>query len=283
MRNQIVLSLNPYDINQNVVNYGLGIAKKLNLPLHLYAVQYTPLPIAPEAGAYGHYPSEEMPVNVRQKMEKKLKLLYEEIKKIWPQTSYEFEMGFMADTIVDKSRWLMKQAGERNPYLILMEKSHEYNWWNEVFGTTETAVASNAPCPVLILPSDIAFNGINRLMYLVDDNSFGANNVEALVGFAKAFDATIAAMYLAEFGKKLSAEDLDEKMQPIKKKAEEVPLFYYQFQPEDTAEEIMRIATWSNTDIVAFPFRETSFIKRIFNNENTQSLILKASVPVLVF
>lgn len=284
MRNQIVLSINPFNPEQEVIDYGIAVAKKLNLPIHIYSVHYSAVPVMPEAGVYPpRQIPDQIPENVREEAEGRLNELCKEVRKTWPQTTYEFELGYMAETIVDKSRWLMKEANKRNPYLIILQKNHEYNWWNEVFGTSETSIAAKASCPVLILPTDIHYHGIQRLMYLMDENTVNAEHITRLSRFANAFNATIAAVYLAEEGKKLPAEELDRKMDSVRKLIPSTPFFHYQFEPKNTAEEIMQIAEWSKTDVVAFPFQESNFLNRLFDNENTERLILKASVPVIVF
>jgi len=289
MNKQLILSIDAFDINYTSINYALGIAEQFDLSILLYSVQYTPSPLhMANVDGYMHpyYGVANLPEEIGEQAEKNMQTLCRRVQRYWPDTDYECDRGFMASTIVEKARWLLQKADERNPFLLIVNNENEYNWWNEVLGTAETSIAKQSPCPTLILPKDTDYRGFRQIMYLLDEQSLEAEkvpNIKWLSRFGKPFDASLAVAYLPETGEELSEKELDLKMAGIREQAGLQKFFYYQFPSENTAEDITKIAEISHTDILALPYRSTPLFERIFDNDNTRTLILKASTPVLVF
>lgn len=289
MNQQIILSIDAFDINYTSINYALGIAEQFDLPILLYSVQYSPSPLTMmNVGGYTHpyYGLAEIPEEIGEHAEENMQTLCRRVQRYWPKTEYECEIGFMASTIVEKARWLLQKADEHNPYLLIVTNENEYNWWNEVMGTAETSVAKRSPCPTLILPKDTDYQGFNQIMYLLDKENLEATevpNVKWLARFSRKFDAALAMAYLPKEGEELLKDELDLKMARIREQAAYQKFFHYQFLTQNTAEEITKIAEISHTDILALPYRSQPLFERIFDQDNTRALILKASTPVLVF
>jgi hypothetical protein len=57
----------------------------------------------------------------------------------------------------------------------------------------------------------------------------------------------------------------------------------YRFFLHHSSEEILQTASITHTDIVAFPFRESTIWERFINHEITRTLVLRTTMPALVF
>lgn len=288
MRKPILAVIDISNINQAVIDYASSIARKFKLPLLLYNVQYTPSPIAATTGVYGAsgYHAYEMEEEIKTEARKKMREIADELRLRQPDVEFAYELGFMADTIVDKSRWVLKKATEESAFLVVMQKEHEYNWWNYMLGTSETNIAENASCPVLIVPAEAKYRGISRVMHLIDAEtlkSVALPNVEWLSNFSKRFNATLALAYLPNEGQELTQTELELRMNRIRDKMPFRKFFYYQFTTENTVEEMSEIAEISSTEVLAFSYESQSFFHRLFDNDDSRALILKTSLPVLVF
>lgn len=289
MKQKIIAVIDTNHVNHSIIEYSSRIAEKYGLSLLLYSVQYTPSPMLVTAGDYsgmGSYHPVQLQQEIKVEAEKKLAKITADARKQWPSVDYNFEVGFMADSIIDKSRWILKQVYESDTFLVVVEKEHEYNWWNELLGTSATRIAEKSPCPVLIIPPEAQYQDIERIMYLIDSPDLQKEqmpNVQWLSNFSQRFDAALALAYVPEKGQELSKTKLELKMNRLRDRMPFHKFFYYQFSPENTSEEMVKIAKVSFTDILAFSYERESFFHRLFDNDDTRALILKATLPVLVF
>lgn len=162
MKKQIIVNINPFNIEKEVVAYAVKIARRLDLPLLLYSVQrHTVMPIAAEPGGQ-MVPIDTNPPDWDNSVKEKTANYCEQVKRMYPNTTYEHDLGLLGDSVTSKLNDLYKSASERSPYLLIMPKSNEYNWWNDLIGTAETAIAADAPCPVLFVPNEAELAEVNR-------------------------------------------------------------------------------------------------------------------------
>lgn len=270
----------------NTIEAATHLAQSFEIPILLYSVQYTPVPIYPEAGVgMGTAPAIRTSYRLEEQGKEALDELCQKIRLRWKKTECEYETGFMAESIVDKSRWLLEKARDIDPMLLILGKEHDYLWWNRIMPTTETKVAEDAPCPVIVMPPEVKFRRFEQITYLLDREELEDDqlpNVRWLTLFGSKFNSTVSFLYLPE-KEKMPAGELDQAMARIQALAPYQPQFFKQMDPDAGAEELMEFAAGSPADLVAFPYRERSFFQRLFGNNESRQLILKASVPVMVF
>jgi hypothetical protein len=286
MNDQIILFADALNPQQNCIDYAVAIARKFNSQLLLYSVQYTPVPWYPEAtlmAASGSVmpPEAQIVATGRNALES----LCDLVKKQWGNTVCEFETGFMAESIVEKTRWLSKKASELEPMMLIMGKEHDYYWWNRMMGTSETHVAEEAACPVLLIPPETQYSDINQVTYLLDDDELADGqmaDLQWLISFCEVMKAALSIYYLPE-KVNISEDEMDLAMSSIQELAPYQNQSYKQFPVGSTVEDIMQFALASPTGMLAFPFRKKPFFQHLFGEEDARELILKATLPVLVF
>ena len=288
MQKQIIVYINPFNIQQHAVDYAVGIARYLDLPLLLYSVQeYAAMPVTAEPS--GHLMTATptaLPPDWEKTMVEKAKNYRDKIKKVYPNTTHEHAVGLKGDAVVDKVRNLHRSLSGHLPYLLVMPRTSEHNWWNDVMGTAETTVAAETPCPVLFVPAAADFHAIKRVLYLADEESLeeiAYPGFNFLRGFAEKMDTKITVGFL---GGELSTQkgyDVGAAMQRLHQSLPHQENYEFRFFSDMDADDLLTIAKITSMDIVAFPFRESSFLSRFFDNEITRTLMLKAESPVLVF
>lgn len=285
MEKKVIVSVDPFNIQRKVVAYAEEIARAGERELLIYSVQSAPVlsqPVSP----YPSLGAELLPGHIEVADELANKF-HEEVKSRYPRTSLETGVGFTATSIVSKIQEIADKTTGRAGTLLVLPKTHEYSWWNEVIGTVETTVAAEAPCPVLIVPEDMEYKGISRVMYLADMEAV-KNYEYPGFKFLQAFSDTFTAELVIGFiGNPIDSEDTDIKLGEVTDLLKRsLPFRFsqeYRFFPQSTPEEILQTAKITNTDILAFPHRDSSMFKRFFENEITRTLILKTNTPVLVF
>ncbi|MBK8967003.1 MAG: hypothetical protein R3D58_05100 [Saprospiraceae bacterium] len=286
MKKQVLVNIDPFDIKDNTVRFAVGIARKLDLPLLLYSVyNYPVMPVAPEMGARPVASSKLLDRWLKE-IEIRGKAYCDEIKAIYPNTRFECEAGMLADQLVDKTERLQESASKHSPLLLISPKTNAHNWWNDIIGTAETAIAAQVPCPVLFVPENARYSGISRIMYLadlVDQDGKKTPGYHFLKSFARSFSAALVVAFLANVVESESQSDVGAIIERMKRSLPFEVQQEFRFMPGLAPKDILEIAELSHTDILAFPFRETSVFERFFSNEVTRTLLLKTETPVLVF
>ncbi len=284
MDTKIVVSIDPHNIKQNVIDYGVELARAGKQELLIYSVQGMPM-LAVDDGSMPHFGVDIVP-GTMDEVERIAEELFEQVKERYPNTRLEQGMGFQATATIGKMEEEIRKCGERS-CLLVMPKTSDHSWWNNVLGTAETAVAAEAPCPVLFVPPTATFHGISNILYLADTTSLADGRYKGfrfLQAFAARHTAQVVVGFVVDIEKhEKEAKKIGEAMDRFK---DSLPFQFtqeYQFFLHHTPEEILEIANLSHTDIIAFPFRETHLIDRFFEHEITRTLVLKANLPVLVF
>ena len=286
MKKEIIVNIDPFNIQHQVVEYAIKIARRLDLPLLLFSVQqHTVMPIAAETGGQ-MYSIQELPPDWGTTVEQKAKDYCDEITRAYPNTRFEHELGMLADSVTTKLSDLYNSVSRRSPYLLVMPKTHDFNWWNDVIGTAETAIASEAPCPVLFVPENAELGEVNRILYLADRQSL-ENHEYPGFKFLNAISTNLGAKITAGFIAGEIANDpfynSGAAMEMFRRSLPDQTDHEFRFFASLDADWILELAKLTHTDIVAFPFREANLFERFFDNEVTRELVLKADVPTLVF
>jgi hypothetical protein len=280
MKKQIVVSIDPMNIKQNVVDYAEELARAGQVELLIYSVQGMPhLALADNEVAN---PTMEYVPGVAEEVERISDEFFEKMKERYPNTKMEKGLGFQSTATIEKMDGL-----DDDSCMLVMPKTSDHGWWNNVMGTMETAVAANVSCPVLFVPEGVEFRGISRIMYLADAQSLMDGKYKGfrfLRQFADTHSAQVAVGFISDpINPEHEQIKIGEAMDVFKASLPFQFNHEYRFFMHHSAEEILQLAGITHTDIVAFPFRESGFFARFFDNEITRSLVLKADMPVLVF
>lgn len=286
MKKQIIINIDPFNIQPEVVEYAIRIARRLDLPILLYSVQrHTVMPVMADTGGQA-VSMKEMPPDWTKTVEQKAKDYWEKVRRIYPNTYFEHDLGLLADSVKNKLQELYESATHRSPYLLVMSKSEGYTWWNDVIGTSETAIAAESPCPVLILPENTELPEVKRILYLADQESLENHKY---VGFKRlgAFAVNMGAkITVGLIGGEFSNQPQYNAAAAMEKLRLSLPHqddHEFRFLENIDADELLELAKLTQVDIVAFPFRESNLFERFFEHEVTRELVLKADVPTLVF
>ncbi|MBK9018134.1 MAG: hypothetical protein IPM82_31085 [Saprospiraceae bacterium] len=84
------------------------------------------------------------------------------------------------------------EGSESGSCMLVMPKTSDHGWWDNMVGTTETAVAAEVSRPVLLCRK-VEFKGITRIRYLADAQSLSDGSYK---GFR--FLKTLAEMHSAQ-------------------------------------------------------------------------------------
>lgn len=283
MKKQIVVSIDPMNIQQNVIDYAVELARSGEKELVLYCVQGMPLLSDADASmtSVGYRP---IPGEIEE-FERIATELYEMVRVNYPPTSLELGLGFQATATIGKMKEITSDGVSTG--MLVMPKTSDFGWWNNVMGTAETAVATEVNCPVLFVPEGVVYEGISSIMYLADATSLADGRHKGfrfLRKFAEEHAAQVVVGFMLDTeGHDKESMKLSEEMDRFKDSLPFQINHEYRFFLHHSPEEILQTAGIIHSDIVAFPFRESTLWERFFDNDISRTLVLKAAMPVLVF
>lgn len=277
---KIFIALPHYNYPNSLMDYGVHLAKALERSALLIGIEKMPVPMMPTAAGTGNLIVQDTVTmdDVVDAVEPRLEHLRIRAKEIWTQTDADLEIGFPESK-------LEEMAEEQHPYLTLVQGKSDLDTLNEWFGTYETRIAENIESPVLVIPEKNPWRPLENILYMMDVNDHAVENMRILSDIAKATNANITVAVIS------SKED--EVMEKNAKYLRMVKTFrqflgydkmtYMQVFSDDAAESIQELVKDKQADWLAFQHKNQSFFSRIFDDNNTEHLILQSTIPVLVF
>ena len=105
------------------------------------------------------------------------------------RTEYEIRAG-------DVQQELRKESRFPDTKLIVMANSSDHDLGNRWFGSTATAVARQAECPVLLVPPESSFSGFRKVTVATDEGSVAKEHLRFLEGLIKPFDGNTSFIHV---------------------------------------------------------------------------------------
>ena len=263
----------PVDFSENSENaliYALSIAKKCKAKLtilHCYRLIQT-VPEMTEVAGFG----------LKDFLEKTWRDEFDKLKSRYFEEEfddYEFilEIGFPEDMI-------KRQTEIRSIDLIIMGTTGATGI-REILGSTTSQVVDTINCPVLAIPANARFNGINKVTIAYDEHHLDNPKAFSMVlGLVRAFKSDLEIVSFNST-RKASAEEsegvlsLDPYLDGVRHK--------YHFKVAKHLEKaITDFVETEGTDILVMVSHDHGFIKSLFHSSVTRKMVLHAKTPLLV-
>lgn len=277
---KIFINLSDYEYPNPFMDYGVRLAKSLNRPAKLIGIEKIPVPVTPTIGAGMNsvLPNPLSMDDVVSWVQPKMENLKLQAKEIWQDVSYDLEVGFPESKLEEITQ-------EQKPYLVVVEGNDDVSTMDEWFGTHETRLAENLDAPVLIVQGDNVWKPLKHILYMMDIEDHAVDNMRIISDIAKVTNADITVAVISG--------DEDEIVEKNAKYLRMVKTFrqvlgynkvnYMQIFSENAAGTVGELVAEKGADWLAFEHKDRSFLTRIFDDYNTEHLILHSKIPVLVF
>ena len=279
MKNKkVLIAVRNYEIPNLAVNYAVALSKSLERHALLVGVAKAPVVIG-STGIGGaelsHYEFKNMEM-VKEKREIDLQAICLDAKNIWKHTDYDIEIGFPEATVVNK-------AEQEYPYLVAIEGDHELTTLGEWFGTYETRLAEDIYVPVLVVPKDLQWKPVREILYVMELDDNKAKSIRHIFELSKDLKANLHVMIIGPDSSKEQLEKYNHIVNTIQQFYDCDQARFSLATHVESADEIIKKTEQMQVDWLAFDHKESNFFERVFSNLNTERLILKAEIPVLVF
>ncbi|GJM32231.1 MAG: hypothetical protein DHS20C18_12320 [Saprospiraceae bacterium] len=261
-----------------VADYGVLLAKNLNVPALLIDFENVPIIMVPGAdmGAVLTSPAQMNIEDVRAQADSRLEAMQKMAQKIYARTNYEVGIGFPEAQLLEK-------AQEQETILLVIGQTSELNFINKWFGTFETRVAEHADCPVLVLPEDISWTPIKHIFYIMDLEEDNLDRILILSKVAKRLGASIEILAISDDIDEEKNNAFEQKMHDLKQVAQNDDITSHLSnydRLDETAEKFMKM---SQANWLAFQKKDSHFLEQLFSNNQFKKMILQSDFPVFVF
>jgi nucleotide-binding universal stress UspA family protein len=254
---------------QNAANYGVELAGALSARIVLFHAFEIPLSL-PES----YIPVQ--PDEIRKTAESFLLDEAVRLKKLsWQPIEIQVEEGKSATSI------LHHVHAYPNP-MILVGRSGKNLAFRKRFGSTPTALAHQASCPVWVIPENASFQPLKRIALAAEIQPL--TNLDCLtpmVELCRAFSTKLDVVRVLHT-KAGIMEELTLRSSRLASVLAGIEWEYRFLRSSDVTDAINRFAEEEKADLLAAIPQHHAFLQRIFNTSESKKLIYHTSIPLLL-
>jgi nucleotide-binding universal stress UspA family protein len=265
----------PTDFSENAGNalsFALNILKKSRGKLilfHAYSVQLIDPNMPAEIYLSAYQEAEKISKENLERLEKKI---IEENKADGLEFMSIVRQGLVVDEVISITE-------DEKVDLIVMG-THGSSGITEIFlGSNTSSVIEKAPVPVLAIPDDFKFSGINSIVYAYDEIRAGSKALKRLLDFGEIFNSDITLLHIIE------RDDSDEKnkseFNKIKEEFSFEKLKLVLVKEDDVIEGINKYIDENNADVLAMAIHKRNLIEKIFDRSLTKKMAHHTKIPLL--
>ncbi len=276
------------DYSRNACLYALDLAHKLKSDLKIFHVYYAPIiDLVPITDAYSV--QVDMDINLREMEEnarKKLVNFVNDIKSVAEKEgkdvkiSYSLREGIIEDEVA-------AMAKTYKPGIIVVGTKGKGEKQTEIIGSVVSRICDKTRVPVLAIPEKSEFTtdmDVRNIIYATefDDSDFVA--IRRLMNILSPFNVNICCVHIAKEGKKTWNEPKMEALKEYFKKVKKgVKIECDLLEGSDVFEALEDYTKKYKIDLIALSNRKRGLIYRLFNPDITKQLLLRSTMPLLIF
>ncbi len=254
--------------------YATALAKKENaslLLLHAFHVFYNSSDI-------GHVVAEDLAITNKRE-NKNMSSLCDKITKTEKiSCRYLIKQGLAVDVILNVIK-------EKNPQLVIMGTKGA-SWLKEmIVGSNTAKVIEKAKCPVIAVPENATYSGINKITYATDYHTSDITALKKIIEIARPFNAEIIVLHVSD--DELTPPTEEEMMNKFRLFAKKrinyekikFTLAHGQYLEKVLQDHIKK----EKPDLLAMSTHYRGILDKIFGTSTTQIMAYHSQIPLLAF
>jgi nucleotide-binding universal stress UspA family protein len=188
----------------------------------------------------------------------------------------ELKFGGASDTIIDLSK--------KDYDLVVMGSVGSGSFAEIVFGSVTTKVAQDAFCPVLVVPKNSRFKGVENLLYACDFKHKSFKHPALIAEVATLFKSKIDLVYVKHKDSKNESytQDLSDMQAVFATQAPSLTVKTHVVEEEDVFYGINQFAEEHKTDMVVLITKHYSFLEKAFRSSVTKEMAMYTKLPLWV-
>jgi nucleotide-binding universal stress UspA family protein len=178
---------------------------------------------------------------------------------------------------------LAQYAADHNADLVVMGMETNLIEY-ELFGNTTTAAIKRLKCPVLVVPGDVPFKGIGKILYAYEHTCLDQDNhLDVMKEIARKFAAELQVFHVDTKAKEGAAVAVEDSVtSTVDGLLEDLDHTYNFVGYPKIGEGIARGVEAFEADLLVMVPHKAGFLESLLKGSNTRSMTLKTRVPLLV-
>ncbi len=180
---------------------------------------------------------------------------------------------------------IVNLAVHKNADLIIMGAKGSSNIEDYLFGNTALAVIEKSPCPVMLIPDGVKFEGFSKIVYPTIYNVNDLENILKLIPFAQIFNAEIIIVHISETGftDLLERETFNIFKDEVLEQSNYDKLKFQLQAGLNVGDVLNAVVNDEKADLLAMSVRQTNAIAKLFRSSVTKKVLSLAKIPVLTY
>lgn len=189
--------------------------------------------------------------------------------------SHDVTVGFAVDELIHLSK-------QDDCDFVVMGSTGEHGVADKLFGSISSSVSRKAWSPVLLVPADVTFRPISRILYASNFESIEDEMIEELFEFAAPFEAGVHFVHVSE-GKTDENALREEIFEEVFEQKTAVPSFQTAtVYHEEPSEGLSIYAIEHEVDLISIVTHRRSFWENLLHKSTTKQLAFNTNIPMMV-
>ncbi|AJA69652.1 universal stress protein [Myroides odoratimimus] len=174
---------------------------------------------------------------------------------------------------------LKKRVKEEEIDLVVMGTNGNSGLDKKILGSNTANAIGSLGIPVLSIPHDAIFDGINSIAFTTLFSSQDKTTLETIVQMAKGFNATVKCIHVATAKDKADPAVINSWKENFKNDN----VKFYIVESSDVEKAVFDFLDEENIDLLVSVKRNRGFFEKLFTSSMTKKLSYHNYVPVLAF
>jgi len=265
--------------SENAIRYANKLAQHMSSRILLFHTIYEPVGTELVSDTGLPYPEPRIEADYRRKKQEKLNYLKKDLEKatIGLPVTYKtrIEYGLFKNTIPQLAKELPAD-------LVVLGYKGVGGLKETYLGSATSDIIKDAPCPVLLIPRQIPFKPLRKIVFATKFQGEPFRDVQFVLKLAGLFDAEILFLHVLT---KPSVENevvAEDELERLKKRLPYPHATFYTEVNPHIEEGISQFCRRHHADLLVMGYHPRSFWQDLFSQDYTQEMAYHTYLPLLV-
>lgn len=179
---------------------------------------------------------------------------------------------------------ILDKARELKADLVIVGMKGGSGLRETLLGSVARGLIEKSPCPVLAIPADSSYNGIQTFVYGANLELADRTVLKQLSALVSPFKATIRAVHFSPGGDVAEVSNIHQFKEALKHELPDIPIDFTTRVAEDVFDALRVYAGDENADIlVMLEHKDRPFFKSLFQKDLVKKMEAYGRIPLLAF
>lgn len=187
---------------------------------------------------------------------------------------FSTRLGFAVENVISLTE-------NKNFDLIVMGTKGAGDVKTKLLGTNTAVVMDNVACPVLAVPAEAAWSGMQKIVLATDLNDFRFEEAKTLIAIARVFKTQLILVHIHHSQHEKRKFDYDSFLHLSKTDLQYDDIQVIEMMDDDLQQQLNKFVQDQGANILAMTIKHRSFFQKIFYPDISRELFYQSKVPLL--